>query len=82
MPEQAEACPAQRVGDGAAGLVTVQAEQLAAVQADIKTMVAANGGSGEPANSVLPTGSTTEVALDTPSAIQSGMRPPPPWLPP
>lgn len=40
----------------------------------VRLLLAANGGSGEPANSVLPTGSTTEVALDTPSAIQSGIK--------
>jgi hypothetical protein len=40
----------------------------------VRLILDANAGSGAPANSVVPTGSTAEVALDTPSAAQTGIK--------
>lgn len=40
----------------------------------LRLVLAANGAAGMPANSVVPTGTTDEIAIDTPSAIQSGIK--------
>jgi hypothetical protein len=40
----------------------------------VRLILDANAGSGAPANSVVPTGSTSEIALDTPSAAQTGIK--------
>lgn len=39
-----------------------------------RLVLVANSGTSPLANSVIPTGGTTEIALDTPSAVQSGIK--------
>jgi hypothetical protein len=40
----------------------------------VRLLLAGNDGAGAPANSVVPEGSASEIAIDTPSALQSGLK--------